>query len=654
MKDGLPLFPDFQNVFNSRTLSLSEIEKIAEKILSSEWIDVDEPEFLCHTANILYQFGLVKQKGRPLLVALDKLLQAEEMAPEFFDLTFEWRCLWGNVFVSLSRLIHDPSLIEKGIAQYEKASESPVSKNILYWNWAEAWILLGMHSGERSDLEKGLQTYQIALKLGCSSPFFKIDLATALIIYGVQLGEPHHLEEALSSIRVVISDTYRVGKELSIEHKRALITYAFGSKCRYHLTHLEEHLNEAETAFREAILAVPAEANLWLDWGNLYLFAGWLYQDLKLIEMGIDKLTSSKLKEADPLRVSALLGKGLVFLGLFLDDLKLLKEGHRRVFNALEISPRNPELLTAAGLAEYGFGTYFSDYKAFSRAVVYFKQGTEGDSTSAVDWHGIYQSYLNWGILQKDASLIRKSIEAITRLNQLRPHSAIHLNEWGVALLQLKQVEVDLDEQQAFVEEAILKFRQGYALMNHLSILFNLGCALDQLGDLTGDEEDYEKSIEILTNVYVVRNDVSIQYQLALVFSHLGELRGDPELLYKAVDLLKPLADSRSEDETFWGEMGYALLNLSVLVYDAMQIDKSEKLKHEAEVCLLRAIENGNASANYHLACLYSLSGLVEVSLQFLKRAQKMDALPDKEDLKHDEWLDNVRETDYFKDFLTR
>ena len=654
MKENPSLYhPPFQKVFASRDLSEIELKTLAEKLLSSEESVPNNAENLCHSASILYCYGMHQQKERPLLLALNKLMHAEEVNPQFFELSSVWRHLWGNILVQLSRFVNDYSFIEKALKQYAKAAEVADRKAELYWDWAEAWILLGVHSAELSDLKRGLEKFRTAANLGCDSHLFLMDYALAYVIYGMHVGEPSYLEEALSILRGVIAETYSIEGEVTALHSRAWTAYASTLKLRYSLTHLQKHFEEADTTFREAILSVPTQVDLWLEWGELFLCSGWLRHDLKAIEIGLDKLTSSKVNEGDSLRLSALLGKGLLFLGLYLEDLKLLSEGRERILAALDIAPERPELLTTAALCEFGFGIYFSDAKAYAKAAAYFEKGIEADSTSMENLHGLFLTYLNWGMIEEDPSLAWKGVQAIARVCQLRPHSPLHLNEWGVGLLQLRQLEGDLDAQHAIVEEAILKFKQAFSLHEDLETLYNWGCALDQLGDLTGGEENYEKAIEILSQLHDENpQEPHFRYHLALALSHLGELTANVESLYQAVDLYLPLFETDQEDAILWGDFGYTLLNLSELVYDPVHAERGEELRREAEKRLLHAAEVGNSDANYHLACLYSLAGLVDASIHFLKRAEAMDALPPQEDLEHDEWLANVRETDLFKEFM--
>lgn len=426
-------------------------------------------------------------------------------------------------------------------------------------------------------------------------------------------------------------------------------------KVRYQLTHNKEHFEESDTLFREAILATPKNGELWLDWGELYLQAGWLKRDLKLVEIGLEKLTAFKIKECDPLRASYLLGMGLVIFGLFLENLKLIKDGQERIRTALEVAPDHSQLNFASAFGDLGFGLYFSDETVFARAASIFEKRIQEDATSTENWHALFQTYLAWGLKVDDPSLIRKGIWAITRLCELCPFSSIYLNEWGVSLLRLRQLECSKEEAQAYIEEALIKFRKASDLGEDDETFYNWGCALDLLGDLTADEEDYAKAIDLLTKAFEKKpSELHVRYHLGLAFSHLGELTLNADCLMQAVELLEVVAKVDQEDECIWCDLGYTLLNLSELVFDSLHPEEGEKMRYEAEKALTHAAELGSGDACYHLACLYSLSGYYDASIHYLKKAEEADHLPSREDLENDEWLDGVRKTEAFQDFLMK
>lgn len=643
--------------------SKNEEQLFFESLELAEEIAPDQVEILCQSAFSLYHFGVVHQRGRCFLQALDKLLYAESLNKQIFENESTWRHLWGNILVALARLAKDTSFLEQALDQFalaEKVSHAQLEEknqisSDLYWDWGEAWIRLGEYSGEKHDFERGLEKFAKSAHLGCSLPHFLIDQGEAWAAYGMLQGDVTSLEKALFYFREAILDTYLPEKTARVACLKAWIGYALAAKHLFELTHKQEHFDEATLALQEAILACPEQADLWLEWGELYLHSAWLKREVKDVETALDKLTSSKIKECNPLRVSALLGQSIVVLGLFLEDLKLLHDGARRISKALEIEPYNPDLLYSAGLAHLAEGLYFYIPEAFEKALGFFERGIEINPSYVQNWHAIFHTYLAWGLSLQDTGLVLQGIEAIKRISSLRPSSSIYLNEWGIALLRLRQMEFSEEICQAMLEEAIDKFKRAWTLNEDPETLYNWGSSLDLLGDITGIEEDYEQAIDKLIKASSLMPGAAyVRYHLALALSHLGELIGDADCLMQAVDLFESLVEANGEDSALFCDLGYSLLNLSEQVHDPVCPLRGYEYKCEAEKKLMRALELGNIEAPYHLACLYSLAGYEELSLKYLIRAERDMSLPSLEDLEHDEWLALVRNTPAFSAFIAK
>lgn len=580
-------------------------------------------------AHHLYQSGLKNNDTKLLMEALDQMIQAKTPCYR----------LWGNILVQLASLMHDSSFVEQALDKYARSDDLSPG---FYWEWAEAWVLLALYSSEVSDVKQGLMKFACARELGCDAPMFTIDNALALMVCGSLEGNPAPLDEARDLLAPLVTD-----REVAVSAWKAYVSVLMR---RFTLTHRLDHFKEADHAFHEAILSVPEQSDLWLKWGELYLHAGCARHDVGALEVAIEKLTSLKAVEGDPLVLSALLGKGLALLGVHHEDLKLLKQGQERVERGLELAPKHRELGVGSAWVNFARGFYFADARSYARAAAIFEEEIEKDATAYESWHGLYHTYVCWGVMTGDTTLAYKGMEAIARLSALRPFSAVHLNEWGIALLQLKQLEGTYEGQQAAVEEAIVRFKAAYALEEEMETLYNLGCAYDQLGDVTGDEEAYEEAIDLLSQVHENNSfDFHICYHLALAHGHLGELMGEGHHLQRAAELFAKLTDVDEEDGALFGDLGYTLLNLSELVYDG-----ADEYRRQAEVHLLRAAELGYVEANYHLACLYALAQLPDPALQFLRRAHETRVLPPPEDVWEDEWLANIRHLGAFKELMTK
>ncbi|MFZ0565581.1 MAG: hypothetical protein WAM28_05295 [Chlamydiales bacterium] len=613
-------------------------------------------EILCKGASILHVYGMLKEEEKFYFLALNKFLKAKESDPASLQNNAEWLHLWGNIWISLGCSRKESSFLQKGLNKYKQAAR--VMKDLdnreffskLYWDWGVAWVLMGKGSQEPLDLQQGIKKLKEAADLGCHLPAFHIDYGEALAALGQINGEAARLEQAVLLFQTAIIGSDLREKEPSEEHVRAWVGYACAFKCLFELTHSRDCFQKANSVFQQAIIIAPSSADLWLKWGELYLHSGWLNHNIQDIETALDKLTSLKVKECDPLSLSALLGKGLALLGLCLEDLHPLDEAAKRIETTIELAPDHAGLLAAKGTIFLGHGIYFSDAKYFEKSVAYFEKSLEKDATSVESWYGLFQAYLEWGLNENETSLVRKAIRAIKRAASLRPEAAFYFSEWGIALLRLRHIEPNSSTHHMLILEALDLFKRGWELQEEIDILYSWGCALDLLGDITADPEDYEQAIEILTIAYQKEpNILNIRYRLALALSHYGELTSHIESIYRAIELFKSLP---SQDESVLCDYGYTFLTLSELIYDANHPQKAMSFRREAEKRLMQAAEFGSGEAFYHLACLYSLSGLNETSIHYLEKADAMGCLPPIEDVEHDEWLEKIRHTRAFQEFL--
>lgn len=230
-------------------------------------------------------------------------------------------------------------------------------------------------------------------------------------------------------------------------------------------------------------------------------------------------------------------------------------------------------------------------------------------------------------------------------------------NDWGVALLKL----AEMSEQPSHVEMAIEKFER--ALKQPIETLdcedvdlewvYNYGSAYDLLGELTEEPSHCEKAVQILSQVVQLDPEYShARYNLALALSHLGEALFDVELYQKAIEHFQHLINHDPEDEMIHLDYGMSLTNLGLLVDDANHPEQAQALFKLAENHLMQAAVLGNTQSYYQLAGLYSITDHLDQAMHYLERARFFDALPGMEDLLHDEWLEAVRQTAPFRQFI--
>ncbi len=631
-------------------------EKLSESLTHAEEILEGRYDAVLKLSTFLYRFGVGKENKNSLLLALGKMVQIEEKTPEFFERDYRASHLWGNLLVALHRIQPDDSFLEKAIQKYEKALLVADKKNQfalheVYWDLGVAYLYLGNRSKEFSDLKHSVDAFAIASKYSSSIPHFWLDYGEALLQLGKLLGEPDYLREAVGLYKEVIAKLSALETPREIAYTRAWTLYALTSKKIVELTHDEDEFDEASKVLQEALVACPELAFLWLHWGELYLRFGWVKRDLSFLDKGLEKLTALKTTDCDQEHLSALLSEGLILLGLCLEDLRLIKEGEKRVLSTL--SQGRFEQFYAAGISNYAQGCYFGDEKYFLEALDFFERALLIDSSSLFARNMIFECGMNLAELKGETHYVRKSVETIARASQLAPKVPLYWSAWGIGLLKWHFLERN---QPLLVEQAIEKFRKAISLDEKnpdLKCLFHYGIALDTLGGMMEDEKAYESAIEILSDVHEKLPDsLSVIEQLALVYFHLGELTGKIENHFRAIDLFESVVKYDQEDDGAWCGLGCTYLNLSEHLEGPIESEQSEEMKIKSTAALLRSAELGNQEALYQLACLHSLKGNLEKSMEYLLKAEAFQALPEMEELMHDAWLENVRQTEAFRTFL--
>ena len=136
---------------------------------------------------------------------------------------------------------------------------------------------------------------------------------------------------------------------------------------------------------------------------------------------------------------------------------------------------------------------------------------------------------------------------------------------------------------------------------------------------------------------------------MALALSHLGEFNSEIETFFRAIHHYRLSLKHDEDNEHIILDWALTLINLAGHVYDPVE---AEQFYRDAEHKLILAAKLGNLQSYYHLCGLHSLMGQLEKAMYFLTKADSYDALPPLEELLEDEWLDNLRETGDFREFI--
>ena len=287
------------------------------------------------------------------------------------------------------------------------------------WERARQWLAIAQRSQEITDVKRCGELFRLAFqsRVGQNVSFLT-SFGEALLFEGKFFGNPIFAREGLDILQQGVADG----------DGEAWVPYALGHKLLYELTGDRALFERADALFREALVAVPHQWRLWLDWGSLFLESAWRRRSLPEVESALEKFTSLKMDECDPAEVAAPLGEGLALLGFLIDDVRLIRDGKTKIAKWLpHVHRDNSKVLVAGGMVFLIEGLYFQDVHFFEEAHTLFLRALEYNSHDIRAQDALFQLHLAWGGITEESGEMVHACNAIERVVQLRPSSALHM-----------------------------------------------------------------------------------------------------------------------------------------------------------------------------------------------------------------------------------
>ncbi|MBN2478977.1 MAG: hypothetical protein JXA94_01990 [Parachlamydiales bacterium] len=594
-----------------------------------------------------FEYGSQTNNEKAFLLASKNFKIAVSLDSNVFD--YWWA--WGNVLFVLGATTNEHHYFLEAKKKYKSAilhsqnqTEDILSE--LFWDFGLIYSNISDHSGEAIDLKKAIEAFQksFSYQKDPSSSFF-YDLANAYFKMGLLINETNIYMQAIEYLKLSILKSQ---KNIEAHHLLAE-TY-----CQLYLNTLDdEFFNLANAYFEKSTEINPLDYNIWLDWANLLGESGKINKDVKKIRESIEKCIRANRRNKDDYLITAQWVESLSLLGAYSNRLDLISEAENKIMKATEIHCEEADLWYAYGICQKAFGIYYQDMDYNYFAIEKFQIGLSIDRTHAELWHELAQTHAELGKEIEDIDLLERSQKFYLKALDLKPACPSLIFDYAKALSFLGE----FTDSQQILEESIKNFEtalniQKNAILNHPDWLYYYAIALDLLADHLEKESYYLKAIELFNSVLLVNPDYpKIHLKLGLCFTHLLEISNKIEYFEKANNCFKLACKQDIEDQDLWLEWGLMLMTYS---YEALSFEPQRQLYLEAEQKIIKAGQLGNQHAYYHLACLYSLTERFSESIDLLEKAQNQDMLPPIEEMLEDEWLDPLRETELFHQFLYR
>ncbi len=592
----------------------------------------------------LFHYAIEKKDEKILSQAHKKLKLATSFSTNSFSV---WHT-WGLILVSLGEVSGVHSYFLGAQEKYNHAQklttdEPPDILADFYWDRAHLRAHLATHSEEPLDWQLCLDAFHKASELQQELPSeFWHDFGSACT----------QLAHRISDIRLYV-------KAINcFRHALTLLSSSFPSWLSlgktlyslYEFTHDEDHFLQANECFAAASGLEPQNSALWLEWASYLLESGRRNHDIKRLRTCIEKCHKAHVYDPKEPRTKALWGEALALIGEASERLDLIYDGQNKIAEALEEDPSLPELWYASGNCMCAFAFYFNDTDFYCQAIEKFQYGLSLDRTCHILWHAMAQTYAIIGTLDADKESFDKAARFFTKAIDLHP-SSHYIFDFGLALSKVGE----MTHNQRCLEHAVLQFEKALSIQKnatylHPDWLYQYAYALDMLGDFHEDESYYSRAIDIFSHVLMLDPDFSqAHHKLALALSHLGELLGDVDHFCKAIHHFRLASKQEEENDLIILDWGVCLINLAEHSQDAGEKDLFYR---ESEYKLTHAARLGNVHAYYHLAGLYSILCQYDKAMCCLEKALLCAALPPIEEVLEDDWLDGLRNTSDFRNFL--
>lgn len=640
----------FQEIANTR--KWDKLDEVRNSI-KLEALDASNKILL---ANLFYEKGKHHALDKQNELSLREALTAYETSLKIDPSTGHRWSEKADLLMELALLQNDYALFDDAFEMFQHANKVYTAQGQLLpvevlYRWGVCCYQIGKFSEEPLDFKIAIEKFREAFERGYDNVEFFFDYATALSELGAAIGRIEFILESIEYFQKCLTN-----EKIST---RAWLKLACVCKLLYIITHDPEYYTLADQGFFEAARHTSTELNLWVNWGQLLAHEGKSMKDPELMVASLEKFEKADALHPNNAVVLSSWGDSLMHLGAVEEKLELLKEAKEKIETARALLPGDLEILCLYGHCLTQLGRYFFDERYIQSAIERFEEGISLDKTNSNFWHGLASCHFILGEIHLDRVHFERAAKYCAEAIQNGGDTnAKYWNDWGLSLLRVGEITNDLRHMVTAVEKfekAIALFDKKKPSLPDPEWFYNYGCALDYLGDFYSNPQYYEKAIQIFVKLLEQHPLLKhVRYNLALAFYHLGDATAEVDSLERAIEHFECLFQSDYEDEVLCNDMGITYLTLADLLMDSILPQKSEDYFEKAEQFFLQAVSLGNLIANYHLACLHSIKGNYSEAMFYIVRAKDADVLPSLSDLLRDDWLEGLRTTPSFQDFLTQ
>ncbi len=593
-----------------------------------------------------FEYGSEEGKEKALLLAGKNFKFATQLKSDFFDAWYAW----GGTLLQLGRFHEEHHFLLDAKDKYQKAlehSEGQPKETLaeLHWDYGIVWSEIAQHSGEALDVRLAIDAFQTSKSYQEKpSPEFWNDCGKAYLEMGLLINDARLYLQSIEYLQKAV--------ESSSQYFDGWMSLAEGFSQLYINTLDERYVAKASDAYSMASKISPSDPEVWLGWGQLLGESGKQNRDPKMLRLAIEKCArAAQLDKEDPLIVSQWV-ESLSILGWATNRLDLIVEAEHKMMKAVDHFPDDPDLWHAYGICLMAFGKYYEDADYYELAIEKLQYGLSVDRSDPELWHALGLVHMHYAELTQEEDLIERAHRFLSKALDLKPACPSLLFDAACCLLQFSEILDDLPslEQSILLFELLLQNHKE-TLLHHPKWLYQYAVALEWLGHFTDEEAHFIRAIEIFSHVLLIDPDFpGIHHKTALCYAQLGSIVGESEYYKRAIHFYRLAIREDEENDQVWLDWGICLIHLA---HHTLDTDFMHQLYMDAEIKITKAGTLGNEGAYYTLACLYSILGRTYEAMELIQKALHARMLPPIDELLDDDWLDNLRITPVFVQFIS-
>jgi tetratricopeptide (TPR) repeat protein len=609
-------------------------------------LDPGNPKILYRQGLSFFEYGSEEGKEKALLLASKYFKSAVQLDPKFFD---AW-VAWGNVLLQLGRFHDEHHFHLEARDKYRRALELREDQpneilGELHWDYGTVWGEIANHSGEALDFHLAIQAFQSSLQYQPIQPAeFWNDFGNAYLQLGLLINDQRLLLKAVDLLQKSV-DTLP-------QYCDGWVALADTYAQLYVNTMNERFSLSASDCYAKALRLSPKNSDVWLSYAQLLAETGHLNKNVKALVSSVEKCARAATLDPDNSSAIAQWVESLSHLGFLAGRLDLLIEAEQKILKATDQFPDDPDLWHAYGICLMAFARYFEDPEYDDLAIEKLQFGLSIDRTHAEIWHALGLAHKHCADLTDEEPMIERAARFLSKAMDLKPFCPSLNFDAASSYLHYSETLDDLTslEQAIVLFESLLQNTKG-ALLHHPEWIFGYARAIDWLGEHTGEEKDFARAIEIYSHVLLIDPDYpTIHVRMAGAYVQMGHLSGDTDSYKRAIHHFRLATRQEEENDALWLEWGLCLIHLA---HHTIDIETMDQLYFDAEQKITRAGQLGNPQAYYHLACLYSILGQTTYAMDLIRMALRARALPALDEMLDDDWLENLRATEAFAQFLS-